>query len=276
MGVLVFVVVAFGLAALLDVFVFLSGGLRGQDVVLVWGVVRMYTPAAAALLSGYKWYRVRRSIGLRLVAVYLLAPATVFAALGLFVVLLTASGNYNPDRLMGLFASLQVPLDAATALLLVSVNAYTAAITLNALFAFGEEVGWRGFLQERLEAAGLGFVKASVAVGAVWGLWHASAIILLGYNYPDNRLAGVVLFPLFTASLSIPHAAVKKLSSSILPAASLHGAVNALWSTSILVTDLPIELAGLGPLAALSWGVVSLAVYAVMRFFKSWEGRSGC
>ncbi len=60
------------------------------------------------------------------------------------------------------------------------------------------------------------------------GIWHASTIILLGYNYPENRLVGAFLFTLFTAAASIPHSYVGKISSSILPAASLHGAVNAL------------------------------------------------
>ncbi|MDW8359066.1 MAG: CPBP family intramembrane glutamic endopeptidase [Candidatus Caldarchaeum sp.] len=232
MSVAKFIGFAFGFAALADVVVYLSGGLTDAFVALVWGLIRMYTPAAAAALSGYKWYRLRRSLGLRLVAFYLLAPLTVFAAVGLYAAFLMASGLYNPSILMASVASPSIPLDPTMVLLLVLLNAYIAAITVNALFAFGEEVGWRGFLQERFEQYGLGFVKASLAVGVVWGLWHASAIILLGYNYPDNRLLGVLLFTAFTTALSLPHAVLKNLSSSVLPASSLHGAVNALWATT--------------------------------------------
>ncbi|MCS7129695.1 MAG: CPBP family intramembrane metalloprotease, partial [Candidatus Caldarchaeum sp.] len=88
----------------------------------------------------------------------------------------------------------------------------------------------------------------------------------LGYNYPDNRLLGVLLFTAFTTALSLPHAVLKKLSSSILPASSLHGAVNALWSTTLLMSDLPREIGGLGPVAYLTWTAVSTAMYAGVRY----------
>ena len=37
--------------------------------------------------------------------------------------------------------------------------------------AFGEEVGWRGFAQPQLERR-TSFLRASLAVGAVWAIWH--------------------------------------------------------------------------------------------------------
>ncbi|MFF7129002.1 type II CAAX prenyl endopeptidase Rce1 family protein [Streptomyces sp. NPDC008240] len=41
--------------------------------------------------------------------------------------------------------------------------------------ACGEEIGWRCFLQPLLRTR-LGPLAASVAVGAVWGLWHVQAL----------------------------------------------------------------------------------------------------
>jgi membrane protease YdiL (CAAX protease family) len=38
---------------------------------------------------------------------------------------------------------------------------------------------------------------AIIVSGAVWGIWHAPAI-LMGHNYPDHRLLGVVLMVGFT------------------------------------------------------------------------------
>jgi hypothetical protein len=50
----------------------------------------------------------------------------------------------------------------------------------------------------------------------------------------------------------------------VLPAASLHGSINAVWGLTILTTDLPREVAGLGPLAYTSWIVISLAIYLII------------
>ena len=58
-----------------------------------------------------------------------------------------------------------------------------AGITINAVFGFGEELGWRGLLQ--LEFARLGFWKSSALIGLIWGVWHAP-IIIQGYNYPQH------------------------------------------------------------------------------------------
>ncbi len=107
--------------------------------------------------------------------------------------------------------SINVPIS----LLLTFINAYIASISINALYAIGEEIGWRGFLQRRFESLGLSFVKASLMVGLVWGVRHAPAIILLGHNYPENRLIGILLFTLFMISASIPHSIITRSSSSI-------------------------------------------------------------
>ena len=61
---------------------------------------------------------------------------------------------------------------------------------INTVPAFGEEVGWRGFLFPRLQEL-FGPVVAVVGTGVVWGLWHAP-LILLGYNYPSNPVLGLL------------------------------------------------------------------------------------
>src|SRR5262245_8542216 len=48
---------------------------------------------------------------------------------------------------------------------------------------FGEEFGWRGFLQRRLFPNSP--VAAALVTGLIWGVWHYP-LILRGYNYPDN------------------------------------------------------------------------------------------
>jgi membrane protease YdiL (CAAX protease family) len=52
-----------------------------------------------------------------------------------------------------------------------------AALPANSLIASGlalvEEIGWRGFLQR----AKLGDTLAVLAVGVIWGVWHAPQLL---------------------------------------------------------------------------------------------------
>jgi membrane protease YdiL (CAAX protease family) len=63
------------------------------------------------------------------------------------------------------------------------LQALIAGVTINAVSGFGEELGWRGFLQREL--VHLGFWKSSICVGLIWGLWHAP-LILQGHNHPSH------------------------------------------------------------------------------------------
>ncbi len=95
--------------------------------------------------------------------------------------------------------------------------------TLNALFAFGEELGWRGYLLPRLMP--LGKPKAYLLLGLIWGLWHAP-LILMGFNYPGYPLAGVVWMCALTLSIGIfINEMTLRYRSSIL-AGVIHGAFN--------------------------------------------------
>ena len=66
---------------------------------------------------------------------------------------------------------------------LVLVGGTLAGLTINGVAGFGEELGWRGFLQSEWKA--LGFWKSSWLIGLIWGVWHAP-IVLQGYNYPQQ------------------------------------------------------------------------------------------
>ena len=58
--------------------------------------------------------------------------------------------------------------------------------------ALGEEIGWRGYLQPRLDAAG---VRASVAVVWLWQLaYHAPLIAVAGYADAGGLITSLALF----------------------------------------------------------------------------------
>lgn len=94
----------------------------------------------------------------------------------------------------------------------------------------GEELGWRGFLQSALERS-RGVVAASLAIGAIWGLWHAPVFVLP----TEGRTGGVVPLGLFTVlcmAYSLIFARVlHRARDSVLVVALLHASTNAAEKT---------------------------------------------
>jgi len=95
---------------------------------------------------------------------------------------------------------------------------------INTIFALGEELGWRGFLLPQLLPLGQG--KAILLSGAVWGIWHAPAI-LQGHNYPTHPYLGVFLMIIFCVLMgSFLSWLYLRTRSPWLPALA-HGSLNA-------------------------------------------------
>ena len=95
---------------------------------------------------------------------------------------------------------------------------------INAVFAFGEEWGWRGFLLSKLLR--LGQWRALGLSGALWGLWHIP-LLLLGYNYPLHPQFGVLLMMVFCVIMGVLFGWMRLATGSIWPAVIGHGALNA-------------------------------------------------
>ncbi|MCQ2294749.1 MAG: CPBP family intramembrane metalloprotease [Bacteroidales bacterium] len=126
---------------------------------------------------------------------------------------------------------------AITPMLLIGItllSALFAGATINALFAFGEESGWRGYLLRQFK--GQHFTKSALIIGAIWGVWH-SPLILLGHNYPEHPVTGVFVMVLFCMAFAplIQYFRVK--SGSVIVAAIMHGTFNAVAGLSIMLID---------------------------------------
>lgn len=128
-------------------------------------------------------------------------------------------------------------------------NGFIAGITINALFAFGEEIGWRGYLLKQF--AGKKFLSTAIIIGAIWGLWHAP-LILMGHDFPDHRVIGVIVMILSCMCLAPIVQYIRIKSGSVIAAAIFHGSFNA-FATFVAfslnrVDDLlhnPLGLAGI-------------------------------
>jgi len=138
-------------------------------------------------------------------------------------------------------------------------------ITINAIFAFGEEIGWRGFLLREFQA--IGFWKASLLIGVIWGLWHAPLTIFAGHNYPSTPIFGVLMMTLFSVLMSPILSFITIKSRSIFPAAFFHGVINGSVSLGIMVVagGNPELLNGLTGLA----GFIVLLVVNIIIFIRT-------
>jgi membrane protease YdiL (CAAX protease family) len=146
------------------------------------------------------------------------------------------------------------------------VAGVVAGFSVNGLFAFGEEYGWRGVLMDEL--APLGSVKANILTGVMWGFWHAP-IILLGFNYGRDRLWGIVLMCVWLVPYSFLLWRSREYSGSVLAPAIIHGAFNGSAGFFLLMIESGNRLFT-SPVGVL--GAVSAAIVALIAWWMT-EGR---
>ena len=137
---------------------------------------------------------------------------------------------YSAEMLLNHLFGLGQPADVAPLLQQVGLSrgAFVAIVTaqtltinpfLGLIIAFGEEYGWRGYLQNAL--ARMGRVKGVLALGVIWGLWHAPAVAM-GHNFPGRPVLGVVLMTVYSTLMAyvLGYAVLK--TGNVLLAAFLH------------------------------------------------------
>jgi CAAX protease family protein len=110
------------------------------------------------------------------------------------------------------------------------------AMPISAIFAtpilFGEEFGWRSYLQLRLFPGRP--VLSAVVTGAIWAVWHYP-LMLRGYSFPDNRLLGLLVFPVSTIFLSIIFGWLRSQTGSIWSSSLAHSATNVVGASLVVL-----------------------------------------
>ncbi|RKS07287.1 CAAX prenyl protease-like protein [Nocardiopsis sp. Huas11] len=150
---------------------------------------------------------------------------------------------------------------------LVALGLVVATSVPALVLAFGEELGWRGYLLPRLLP--MGVWPALVVSGVVWGLWH-SPQLFIQYTHGGFDAAQVALFLLFCVVAGVVIGWLRLASESVWPAAIAHGANNALNMVGFLTlsaagtdTDPLLYPGGLGGLVGLGVLVAVVAVLAL-------------
>jgi len=151
--------------------------------------------------------------------------------------------NLSPEQVTQIQAQLEaLPISYFW---IVLIQGLIAGITVNAVAAFGEELGWRGFLLR--EFRHLGFWRASLLIGFIWGVWHAP-VILQGHNYPQHPLAGVGMMIIWCMLLTPIFVYVRVKAKSVIAAAIMHGTLNGTAGLALMMVrggnDLTVGLTG--------------------------------
>ncbi len=140
----------------------------------------------------------------------------------------------------------------------------------NVLPAFGEELGWRGFLFPRLLECSSP-VFALLVSGAIWGIWHAP-VIALGHNYgteyPGYPWLGIVTMTLSCMAFGVILSYLSFKTKSVWPAALGHGILNAVAAVGVLFTNAD-NITVLGPLPLSLVGGLPLYIAAAIILVKS-------
>jgi uncharacterized protein len=139
--------------------------------------------------------------------------------------------------------------------------------------AMGEEIGWRGYLQPRLDAAG---IRWSVAI--VWLVqvaYHAPLMIGAGYAEAGSLASSIAIFAVGDLPISFIMARESYRARSLWPAVLFHSFHNTIsqWLFPrffAVDTQQPWLRGEAGVLPMAGYVVLGLAMYAWMR----WRGQS--
>lgn len=121
-------------------------------------------------------------------------------------------------------------------LLSMAINVVIIGPLLGLIITFGEEYGWRGFLQTELIR--LGRIRGVFLLGVIWGIWHWP-IIWMGYNYPGQPLLGSLFMVGYCIILAYFLAYAVFKSKGVWTAAYLHALNNQALSFFVIAVVAP-------------------------------------
>lgn len=174
-----------------------------------------------------------------------------------------------PVRLEELMDLLDVGAsEIVTVLILIAIQSIIISPFITLLITFGEEYGWRGYLQTELTEI-MGKMKAVLLVGLIWGVWHAP-VIAMGHNYPGYPIEGMLLMIAYTVTLSVLFGLAFIKSGSVWLVSYLHGVNNQSASFFYAFCCTPTH-----PIFSFGIGLYGIAIFAIVAILllmsKTWR-----
>jgi membrane protease YdiL (CAAX protease family) len=288
-----FLLFAFGLAWLMDLVIFLNGGLEGPGAANSAFLLLLATMAAPALgnllarlITREGWGELQLRPRLRRgwpywAAAWLATPLMTLLGAAVFFALFPA---YFDSGLTGISKTLAeaaqpagqaVPVTPAVFLAIQIVGAIILSPILNGLFTLGEEFGWRAYLLPKLMPLGRGW--ALVLTGIIWGIWHWP-VIAMGYNYGLDYSGapwlGLLAMAWFTIIVGVYLGALVLEAKSVWPAVIGHAAVNGIAAIGVVVSiGDPNPLLGPAPVGVI--GSLPFTLAALWILWRSTKLKDG-
>jgi uncharacterized protein len=293
--IIVFLVFAFGISWVTGLILYLTGGLENSPIYEIAGgqvslalillpTFYMFGPAIANILTRWITREGKQNLLLQpnfdrgrwvhFLAAWVLPGVLTIIGMSLFFLvfpryydsglntlrqqmILAGAGNVSPMMIVAVQ----------------TIQAILIAPLLNAIPTFGEEFGWRGYLQPKLMP--LGGRKAVLLTGVIWGVWHWP-VILMGYNYgfdyfgaPVLGLLAMVWFTIVTGTL---FGWVTIKTDNVWPAVIGHGALNGIAALSLLfIEGEPSTLLGptpVGLIGGIGFTIVALIIFLLPNALK--------
>lgn len=186
---------------------------------------------------------------------------------------LMIEAGQNPDE-AGVTTFTELDLPVWLLLVVMAFGGVVSGATVNLIAAFGEELGWRGFLLR--ETRSLGYWRSALFIGVAWGLWHAP-LVYLGHNYPGYPLAGIGMMLFFCLAMSLLMNLLALKSGSIAGPSGFHGVLNGVaGSVVVLVHDADPLIggaAGLGTVLAVLL-IAAVVLYLQREYVAQWTQHS--
>ncbi len=284
----IFLAFSFGISWLTALVIYLTGGLADSPTFTIGNIplslalvlmatAYMFGPAIANVITRLLTKEGKTGLNLRphfdhgrwlyYLAAWFLPGLLTLLGVGFFFLILP--GYFDAELNILVDQLTLTGMEAVNPWLIIIIQTIQALImapVLNALPTFGEEFGWRGYLQPKLLP--LGGRKAILLTGVIWGVWHWP-IILMGYNFGSDYFGAPFLGPLamvwFTVTVSALFGWVTIKADSVWPAVIGHGALNGIAAIGLLfLQNNPDALLGPTPVGLL--GGIGFTLTAIVLF----------
>jgi len=287
----IFLAFAFGISWAVALVIYLTGGLENSPTytfeggqitlaIILLASMYMFGPAIANLLTRIITREGKKDLflqpnfdqkrGFYYLAAWFLPGLLTIAGAIFFFLLFPQFYDKNLSTLQSMLAASGQAgsINPWIIAIMQALQALFISPILNAISTFGEEFGWRAYLQPKLMP--LGGRKAVLLTGLIWGVWHWP-IIFMGYNYGSDYFGAPFLGPLamvwFTLGLSVIFGWLSIKAHSLWPAVIAHGAINGIAALgSIFVKGNPDSLLGPTPVGIVGgFGLTLIAVLILVH-----------
>ncbi len=216
--VVIFLVLTYALSSIFYTLIISAGRLKMLPVLGL-----MWCPGVAALITrlatqgnlrgiGWGWGKTRWQV------LAYLGPA-VLALVVYGLVWATGIGGLSPQ---GLIEHANRFSESIPVILAVFA---TVGLLQGAVFALGEEIGWRGLLVPEL-AKMTSFTNTALISGAAWALYHYPLILFADYNSGTPKWYALLAFTWMAVAASFVFAWLRLRSGSVWTAVILHASHN--------------------------------------------------